>query len=1162
MTVETPKNVPTAKRKSLWRTIFKVFAWVAGIFVGLLLIIMCAVAWILTPERLTPLVEEYAGRYLKADVKAARVELTVWKSFPYVELDIDSLRITSRTLKGQPDSVINRLPADASRLLEADAIHGGVNPWHLLHNTLKLGDIDIKGLGINLVQYAPGVNNFDILPPSEKKGEEEPSSMRISLSDINILAQRGIRYFDASSGIDLNLSRPAIGVTTDADTLSLHFSTPVDFDMQGHKYLSRMPLSLNGNLLWQQVPMAFSSRALSLAAWGVSLNMAFDLDLGEEATLRSFSLDMPPVQIIPLLQLVIPEVMENTPELRQLSSDIALALKARTKAPWKFSSPALPDVEVLYNIPACRLTYGSGSDALNINNMHLSGNFLYTGARPESSSASVPVFAIRGEGIDLDLSLKAEELLGPDPLLTLSSRGHTDISRFRSLMPGTLMRGNLNADATVKCRLSDILHSRWQNIDADGSVQIRGLLFAIPLMATKISANLATLTFGNSLSSADAARGMVAGMLRAEADVDTIYCQVPGIAVSLSSLNLRAGTTPQLLAEHNASDVMPMGMCISAKRVVMDSETDTLHIAARNLEAGGSITRFEGNVKSPLLKTRVSADRVRYTDPFTRLGVRNLSGDMTAHLRPRKPQQKSNYQRRYDAIAKANPTLSADSVAKLASTPRRLPQGTTIDMSVDNGLKALIRQWGIEGGIQADRVNLTYIAYPVRTILSNLALDFSLDSIRLHRAYIRSQKNRMSLSGTVSNLRHTMLGRTRRPLQIRLFADIDSLDINQVAYNYELGTGLQARRGVLARINPEDEEALVKAAAELQNKEEEPRDTAPILIPRNLDAQIHLTAREALYTNLALHNLSGRLVVNDGAVSIDSLVTDTDFGSAYFNLLYSTRDINDLNLSVDLGFNRVRLSNFYTSFPTVVEMMPAITNLNGMVEASLTGSFNLYPNMDIDLNSVNAMLNINGSDLTLSQNPLIRKVARMMLIRKKGDLNISDMNIQVSLHDNILRLYPFAFSMDRYKFALLGENDLSENMYYHLSVLKSPIPWKFGINIKGTFTKPKLRFGGPKYKENQAREVVNLVKAERVNFVRAMRLQLHKLVGRAALNYADRHEPNEEAERRNQSMSESQYESPSDMLGGAIASPIAKILGKNANLLELNSKQQKENKKK
>jgi len=1139
------------KQRSMWKITGKIVLWTAGVIIGLILLIMCAVAWILTPERLTPLVEKYASEYLKADVKVDRVELTVWRSFPYVELDVDNLRLVSRSLQGQPDTVLKALPADASRLLDAQRMHGSINPWSMLRGCIKIGDISIDGLGINLVSYAPGINNFDIMPPSEPSEESKP--WRYELGHITVNAQGGIRYFDAASGMYILLHRPGLEVFHDDDKLTTDFKTAVDMIAQGHKYVEGMPVTLKGEIGFKQEPMDISVSDLKLTVWGVGATIDFGLDMSSSPVLTKCIVSVPPLRIMPLLRLAAPSLIADVPALQSLDTDISLGIDATVNTPWQLTSPSMPDVNVKFNVPPCDLTYTvpGSRDKISITDLELKAAFDYVGKNPEASALHVSLFRASGAGVDISMDADVTELLSQDPMIRISSKGQVDMSRFSPLIPikGSRLSGVIDADASIKCLLSDISHLRLQNIDADGSLEIRGLLLSLPLLTTELYARLATFTFGNSMSDKDLGAGMVTGMLRAHADIDTLYCSVPGITLGIRGLGLRAGTTPAMLASTSSDQVMPLGLKLMAQRVVADSPADTMHVNMRGLTATGKVTRYEGNARSPLLETMFSADRVRYTDPLTRLGVRGFSAEMQAHLRKRKS-DKTPYQRRYDAIARANPGLSADSVAALASAPRRrLPADMVVDMSVDNGLKALIRQWGVQGSVRADRMNFTYIQYPVRTRITNLALDFSLDSLRLHRAYIVSQNNRLSVAGTVSNMRYAMLGRTRTPLRVRLFTDIDSIDINLIAYNYELGRGLQAKRGVLARINPEDEDALVRAAAEAAVPGNETVDTMPLIVPRNIDAQISLSAREAVYTNIALHGLQGKLVVNDGAVSIDSLVSGTDFGQAYLNLLYSSRDPQDLNMSVDLGFNRVNLSDFYTTFPQVVELMPMITNLSGMVGASLTGSFDMFPNMDIDFGSINAVLNISGSNLTVAQDPLIRKVARMMLIRKKGDLNISDMNIQVALHDNVMRLYPFAFSMEKYKFALLGENDLDQNMYYHLSVLKSPIPWKFGINIKGTFDKPKFRFGGAKYKENEAREVVNLVQSERVNFVRAMRLQLRKLVHRAALNYADRTEPDQSRERLDQSMTDTQYSDPTQMMGESLAGPIAKALGKNAGLL-------------
>ena len=66
----------------------------------------------------------------------------------------------------------------------------------------------------------------------------------------------------------------------------------------------------------------------------------------------------------------------------------------------------------------------------------------------------------------------------------------------------------------------------------------------------------------------------------------------------------------------------------------------------------------------------------------------------------------------------------------------------------------------------------------------------------------------------------------------------------------------------------------------------------------------------------------------------------------------------------------------------------------------------------------------------------------------------------------------------------MGSNDLAMNLNYHISVLKSPIPFKFGINIKGTPDDMKIRLGGAKFKENMVVERQAIADNTRVNIVR------------------------------------------------------------------------------
>ncbi len=1150
-------NAGNRGRRPVWLRVLKWTACAAGGIMVLLATLLAVAGWYLTPERLTPLVEKYGSEYLHADVSADRVELTIWSSFPQVRLDVSNLRLTSRTLQGQPGSVMKQLPADASRLLEAGTIKASINPWGLLKGTILLGDIKASGVGINLVSYNAEINNYNIVPPSEPKQDEDSKPWKIRVKTISIDASQGIRYYDAQSTTDARLDNLSLTIkseTKDSDRLHTALNTAVSLDMEGREILSSLPVALNGNVGWTQSPMAFSLKDYTINIAGIVGYLTAGLDLSTQPSLTACALNTNPVKIMNVLSLLPEENRKQMEMLRYLDTDMTVVLSVKATTPYALTSGQAPDANVDFTIPACHLEYNDPKvgTPLKLDRLAVKGAFAFNGGNPSLSSLDIPVFDMEGEGVNLSLTASVEEALSEDPRIVLTSKGEAELKRFAGLipMPGAVLGGSVSADASARCRLSDLLEMKYENIDADGSVEIRNFLFSLPVLATELYARAAKFSFGNNMSSHDTGR-LVTGLLRAEADIDTLYCSVPGIKTGMSGVSLQAGATEALLQSKHKGEIMPMGMRLQARVIKADSPTDTMYVSARGFDANGIVTRFEGKARSPLLKASVKADRLRYTDPYMRMRANAVSADVSAHLNERKKTGKSRYQRRYDAIAKANPGLSADSIAKLASMPRKkADEQGVFRLDLDNGIKALFRQWGISGHVNSDRIALTHIAYPVRTILRNLAFDFSLDSLRLHRASLESEENKMTVSGDVTNLRHMMLGRVRTPLKIRFNADVDNLNLNQIAYNFKLGQALQSQRGHLVRINPEEEDALVRAAATIP-AEEPTTDTLTLLVPRNIDALVRMNADRLLYENINVYDARTSVAMNDGAFSVESLTARTDFGNAYLNMLYSSREIEKLNLALDLGFSNVNIDDFLISFPQVKEMMPVITNLHGQVGARLAGSMDIFPNMDLDISSLNAVLNISGSDLTLTQDPTIRKVARMMLIRKKGDLNISDMDIQVAVHDNVLRLYPFSFGMEKYRFALLGENDLAQNMYYHLSVLKSPIPFKFGINIKGTFDNPKFRFGGAKYKENEAREMVNLVEDQRINFVKAMRLELHKLIDKAALSYTDRkeyHNYNQESERKTpvNDTETQELDNPVDLISNSLKAPVIKALNSDA----------------
>ena len=141
------------KRKQWWRWP----AIIIGSVAALILLILFGVSVYLTPERLTGLVNKYAGEYfVDADFKIDRAELTVWRTFPHAEIDVDRL-----TLVNTHPSV----PAEGDTVASVERFHGRINLAALLIGRISVNRVDIDRPCATLWLGPDSLSNLAIFPP-------------------------------------------------------------------------------------------------------------------------------------------------------------------------------------------------------------------------------------------------------------------------------------------------------------------------------------------------------------------------------------------------------------------------------------------------------------------------------------------------------------------------------------------------------------------------------------------------------------------------------------------------------------------------------------------------------------------------------------------------------------------------------------------------------------------------------------------------------------------------------------------------------------------------------------------------------------------------------------------------------------------------------------
>ncbi len=1086
---KSPKDKPRRRFATL-RRVFHILFGVIIAFVCLLILAVSIAVWILTPERLTPLIENAGSEYLNADVKLDRAELTFWHTFPRLEVDVNGLKIRSRVFDDAPASVKSQLPVYADSLLSIDSLHAGVNVLKLLAMKIQLHDIEIVRPAANIVVADSTLANYDIFPPSEKEDTTATDIPDITLNRFYIKGPAPIRYYSVPDSMDIALSIDNVDFDNEVDSpvYSLKFDAKTSADISPWINLEQLPLLLNGRIGWESSePMKLGLDDFTLGVGPLRTHFTTSLDAGGSTlVIESLQASLDPFRIKDLEPWIPADYVSYLKELR---SDMKLAAQLHLTSPYRPALDEFPAAELHVEVPECAAVYQNMAlDRLALDmDAHLTGNL-------NTSRVDLKKLLAVGEGVGFNIDARVIGL-NEDPLVEGHFSGGVDFAKLprvlTSRVPATV-KGLLHGAFDFRFRPSYLDAANFHHLKLTGDLSLKRLTvdqqeFGAHLFSNLIEAKLGTDSeFTRGEMTADS-------LLTASLKFDSLAVQLPG--VDLTTINLRMGVGMRNRASTASSlrhkEINPVGAAIAVDKLVFDATDDSMRVVIRDARARASLTRYEDHARVPLLKFDLDAGRLRYRDPMTRINFRETS--LSASLHPRlRPQMSRRMSLIYDSIHAANPKLRADSVYKLAqaksrSTTRKRRAGSadngteSLDYGLDEQTKSWLKWIDFNAHLKSKSARLFTPYFPVKNRLKNVDLSINPDSLILRNTTYLMGHSDFLINGTISNLSRSL---TSKRQQMRINFDVisDTIDINEIAQAAFDGAAFAEKVAAGEQINFGDSENDDLLQLSVSNAAAS--DTmAPLIIPINVDARIGIKARNVIYSNMLFKDMRGEALLLDGALNLHDLHAATDLGTINLSALYSAPRKEDLQFAFGLDVKDMHLEKFVELMPSLDTIMPLLRDIKGVINGEIAATTDIAPNMDIVMPSLHAVVKISGDSLVLLDAETFRTVSKWLLFKHKDRNMIDHMDVQMVVQNSMLELFPFMFSIDRYKLGVLGSNDLAMNLNYHVSVLKSPIPFKFGINLKGTPEKLKVRLGRAKFKEGMMVERVALADTTRINLI-------------------------------------------------------------------------------
>jgi hypothetical protein len=505
----------------------------------------------------------------------------------------------------------------------------------------------------------------------------------------------------------------------------------------------------------------------------------------------------------------------------------------------------------------------------------------------------------------------------------------------------------------------------------------------------------------------------------------------------------------------------------------------------RGFNAQASLQRYEGQARVPKLSLEAGLTHAFYADKVNRLLLRDGNLKIDANIRSMTDNEKM-MKARYDSIALRHPGLPQDSLIAMLrkSTHGRRQMANMSDFDlinygVDGETKQLLMRWDVSGSLTAKDGGMFTPYFPLRNRLSNVNVKFSTDSVVFKKVKYNAGHSDFTISGGIRNMRRALLA--NHPLSLSLMVSSDTLNINELVQAAYKGAAFAESidDGSVKLAQVESQAQLDKLA----NQAAATDSTVAVLVPMNISANIGMSAKNVIYADLLMHDFKGDLRVSNGALNLHNLSASSDIGSAKLSALYTAPTKRDIQFGFGLQLNNMHIKEFINMIPMVDSIMPLLRDFSGIVDADIAATTDVDSTMNVVLPSLNAAMKLSGRDLVLLDAETFRTIAKWLLFKDKKTNVISSMNVELLIEDSKLELFPFVFDFDRYRLAVMGSNDFALNYKYHISVLKSPIPFKFGLNLSGNPDKMKVRLGRSKYKADQAMETIALVDTTRVNLL-------------------------------------------------------------------------------
>ncbi len=225
-------------------------------------------------------------------------------------------------------------------------------------------------------------------------------------------------------------------------------------------------------------------------------------------------------------------------------------------------------------------------------------------------------------------------------------------------------------------------------------------------------------------------------------------------------------------------------------------------------------------------------------------------------------------------------------------------------------------------------------------------------------------------------------------------------------------------------------------------KDSKSKSAEAVKIPAFLDCTVNAAANTVLYDNLALKNVSGKIIIKDQKARLENVKT-----SIFGGIIAATGEVSTKGkvpvFSMNLGLNAVDIQQTFTQLDMLKNIAPIAGVINGKLNSTIKLSGNLDP---VEMTPTPASITGNLAAQFLSTtindktSPLLNKLDGAIGFIDLSKLNLNDLKAALTFKDGKVNVQPFNLKYQDIKVNVAGSHGFDQSMNYNL---KFDVPAKY-----------------------------------------------------------------------------------------------------------------------